>query len=180
MDPADIYIREISDNAEFARHAYAEYLAALERKDLSSLFTHIHYFLIHITNIDKLIDCNKNQFRRNILASRVDFSPINLKTFRRLRNHLEHFDERIDAWIEKYYGCPFFDLNLVTGCIGFPKEQALRALDGHTYLFHGEEYDLLELYNELEKVITLVEHTLKHASPRLTAKSTSSSTSCTG
>ena len=73
-------------------------------------------------------------------------SGVDLKPFRRLRNHLEHFDERLDRWVADYDGHAFFDMNVVTGARGFPKKAFLRALDGDTFKFHGEGYDMQELY----------------------------------
>jgi hypothetical protein len=32
---------------------------------------------------------------------------IDLKSFRKLRNHFEHFDERLDVWVADYNGHPF-------------------------------------------------------------------------
>jgi hypothetical protein len=46
-------------------------------------------------------------------------------------------------------GYPFFDMNIVTGAKGFPAKAFLRALDGDTFKFHGEDYPL----NLLRQVI---------------------------
>lgn len=86
------------------------------------------------------------------MSHRIDLSGIDLKPFRRLRNHLEHFDERFDKWVSEYDSKPFFDMNLVTGTKGFPKNAFLRALDGHIYKFHGEDYDLEQLHNALVSI----------------------------
>jgi hypothetical protein len=43
-------------------------------------------------------------------------------------------------------------MNLVTGTKGFPQKAFLRALDNHIYKFHGEDYDLDQLYNQLLKI----------------------------
>ena len=91
----------------------------------------------------------KGSERERILLNHVDLSGIDLKPFRRLRNHLEHFDERLDNWVSQYDGNPFFDMNLVTGAKGFPKKAFLRALDARTYKFHGEDFDLDQLHNIL-------------------------------
>ncbi|MDA8126559.1 MAG: hypothetical protein M0009_15405 [Deltaproteobacteria bacterium] len=99
--------------------------------------------------MDKILGPKKGSERDKLLADHIDLSKVNLKSFRKLRDHLEHFDERLDKWISGYDGYPFFDMNLVTGTKGFPKKAYLRALDGHIYKFHGEEYDLDQLYATL-------------------------------
>ena len=74
-------------------------------------------------------------------------SGVDLKPFRRLRNHLEHFDERLDRWVREFEGRAFFDMNIVTGAKGFPEKAFLRALDGDTFRFHGESYNMTDLYS---------------------------------
>jgi hypothetical protein len=55
---------------------------------------------------------------------------------------MEHFDEQLDMWVANYDGQPFFHMNIVTGAKGFPAKAFLRALDGETFKFHGEDYPL--------------------------------------
>jgi hypothetical protein len=66
--------------------------------------------------------------------------------FRRLRNHVEHFDERLDRWVRDFDGHAFFDMNIITGATGFPEKAFLRVLDGDTFKFHGESYNMTELH----------------------------------
>jgi hypothetical protein len=72
-----------------------------------------------------------------------------------MRNHLEHFDERLDEWVKNYEGHAFFDMNLITGAKGFPEKAFLRALDGDIFKFYGESYDLNELYQQVIKMKNL-------------------------
>lgn len=100
MDNSKVYIGEIRIQVEFAERSFAEYLNAMESSDVSSVFYHAHHFLIHATNIDKLIDVHPDSFRSKYLTPLLSLVAINLKQFRRLRNHLEHFDERLDDWVK--------------------------------------------------------------------------------
>lgn len=100
----------------------------------------IHHFLIHISDIDKIIDVRSNQFRKDIIGENI--TSVDLRQFRRIRNHLEHFDERLDNWIKDYEGHAFFDMNFITGTKGFPQKAFLRALDGMVLKFQGEDYGL--------------------------------------
>jgi hypothetical protein len=47
-------------------------------------------------------------------------------------------------------------MNIITGAKGFPTKAFLRAMDGHIFRFHGEEYDLLALHSEIQKISTLI------------------------
>jgi hypothetical protein len=78
-----------------------------------------------------------------------------------LRNHLEHFDERLDRWVTEYYGRPFFDRNLVEGTHSFPEEAFLRALDGNTFKFQGESYDLEVVIDEVRRIEQLLKPKLR-------------------
>jgi len=160
MDKQKIYLQEIKHQIKFAQKVYNNYLIELQKSNIPEIFTYIHYFVIHITNIDKLIDCKGNSFRENILLNDLSFDNINLKPFRRLRNHLEHFDERLDKWISEFDGNTFFDMNLITNCKGFPQKAYLRALDGNTFKFYGEDYNLEELFTSLNKIDSIIDNKL--------------------
>jgi len=156
MDKAQIYLGEIQTQITFAKRAFNEYVRALAASDVVSVFYHAHHFLIHATNIDKLIDVDASSFRGKFLAPLFSCQAIDLKQFRRLRNHLEHFDERLDMWVKNFSGHAFFDMNIITGAKGFPIKAFLRAMDGHIFRFHGEDYDLDALYSEVETIAGLL------------------------
>lgn len=102
--------------------------------------------------IDKILNPESTSKRYLALSEKVNLSELDLKPFRKLRNHLEHFDERLDTWVSSYEGAPFFDMNIVTGTKGFPQQAFLRALDEHTFKFYGENYNLDTLYQTLLKI----------------------------
>ncbi|MFZ5451531.1 MAG: hypothetical protein ACOZF2_06640 [Thermodesulfobacteriota bacterium] len=156
MDKARLYFGEIQTQISFAKRAFEEYKQALTISDVVSVFYHTHHFLIHATNIDKLIDVDISSFRGKYIAPLFSGQAIDLKQFRRLRNHLEHFDERLDKWAKNFSGHAFFDMNIITGAKGFPKKAFLRAMDGQIFRFHGEDYDLNALYSEIEKIERLI------------------------
>ena len=122
MNRLNVYIQEVSTQIDFAKRSYESYKESETRSDIPSIFLYIHHFLIHATNIDKLLDVNPGSFRGKIISNKIDLSGIDLKPFRRLRNHLEHFDERLDNWVKNYNGYAFFDMNLVEGTKGFPDQ----------------------------------------------------------
>lgn len=71
----------------------------------------------------------------------------------KIKNHLEHFDERLDNYVKNYKGQPHFDCNLITGAKGFPINDCLRALDGDNYIFYGEKFNIEEVYIELCNIL---------------------------
>ena len=60
------------------------------------VFFHLHHFLVHATNIDRILDTKPGSERHAIQDGHLDLSGVDLKPFRRLRDHLEHFDVRLD------------------------------------------------------------------------------------
>jgi len=157
MDKTQIYLGEIRTQITFAKRAFEEYLRALVASDVPSVFYHAHHFLIHATSIDRLIDVDASSFRGQYLASVFSGKTSDLKQFRRLRNHLEHFDERLDTWVKNFSGYAFFDMNIITGAKGFPTNAFLRAMDGYIFRFHREDYDLQSLHSEVEKLAQLLD-----------------------
>ena len=149
MEKWEFYSREALTQIEFAEQAWSEFISAEKSEVVIEIFLHLQHFLSHAAMVDKLLDPKKGSEREKLFKGHIDLTGVDLKPFRRLRNHLEHFDERLDKWVSKYEGYPIFDMNLVTGTKGFPKKAFLRALDSHTYKFHGESYDLDSLHNTL-------------------------------
>ncbi|MFA0960364.1 hypothetical protein AB9P05_01010 [Roseivirga sp. BDSF3-8] len=147
MRKIDVYIGEIETQIEFAKLSYAFFLKSYEDDAVLPSFMSIHHFLIHVSNIDKLLDVRSNNFRKEVFGDQL--IQIDIRQFRRLRNHLEHFDERLDSWIKEYDDHTFFDMNFVTGTRGYPDKASLRALDGMNFKFQGENYDLESLYNSI-------------------------------
>jgi hypothetical protein len=162
MEKWQVYLQEANTQIEFAKRSYAAFQSAEASDAVVDVFLHLHHFVIHATNIDKILDTKPDTDRHSVLAARIDLSGIDLKPFRRLRNHLEHFDERLDRWVREYDGHAFFDMNIVTGTKGFPKKAFLRALDGDTFKFHGGDYNMTELYASILEI----EHRLITASTR--------------
>jgi hypothetical protein len=58
--------------------------------------------------IDKLIHLKPGSVRASYLGPLFHDTglDLDLKQFRRLRNHLEHFEERLDDWIENFSSHP--------------------------------------------------------------------------
>lgn len=91
-------IGELKTQIEFAKLSFHNFRQAYDNTIIPNTFMYIHHFLIHISNIDKILDVRNNPFRKKILGEHIP--KFNLKEFRRVRNHLEHFDERLDEWIK--------------------------------------------------------------------------------
>ncbi len=153
MKKLNTYIQEALTQIEHAETCYKEFEHSLELNDTKAVFFHLHHFIVHVANVHKLLNPRPdNSSRIEILNGKVDFQYADLKLFRDLRNHLEHFDTRLDRWIEEYDGHAFFDNNIITGAKGFPDKAFLRALDGYTYKILGEDYNLKSVTDSLKSL----------------------------
>lgn len=153
MKKSDFYIQEAIAQAEYALLSYSLYEIALSTSNIKQIFYHLHHFILHSTNIDKLLFPHQNEFRQSVLKDVLIDIDLDIKYIRKLRNHLEHFDERLDRWVQNYNGQAFFDCNLITGIKGFPDKDFLRVLDGNIYKFYGENFDLNKIVNNLEMLL---------------------------
>jgi len=149
MEKWQIYVGEARTQINFAIRAYGQFEQARQNGDSEAIFYHLHHFVVHTVNVDKVVSAKPGSQREQALQGRIDTSGIDLKQIRGMRNHLEHYDERLDKWIANFYGGPFFDMNITTGSTGFPYHAALRALDGNELRFMGETYDVSALYAQL-------------------------------
>lgn len=156
MDKAKFYLMEAYQEVQYTKLCYRSFLNARRRDNVDLIFLHLHHFVIHAANIDKLLNPKHSSPRYQIIRDAIDMSNLELRLLRKLRNHLEHFDERLDKWVQDYYGRPFFDRNLIEGTYGFPEEAYLRALDGNTFKFQGESFDLGVLVEEVRRIDQLL------------------------
>lgn len=151
MEKADIYFQEIRSQIGSARRCFNAFQLASKNHSVEA-FVHVHHFVVHVANIDKLLDCSNSQRRRTVLQGHINLDSTSLKPLRRLRNHLEHFDERLDKWVEEFDGHALLDENFISGTKGFPDRAYLRALDGAVFKFYGETFDLAELLQKIEEI----------------------------
>ena len=152
MEKQHFYLREAVCQLEYAKRSYFEYQQAKLADDTFSVFYNLHHFIVHVVNVDKLFSVKAGTNREAILKESIRLLEVDLKPIRKLRNHLEHFDERLDTWIQNHDGSTFFDNNIITGARGFPEKAFLRALDGDVYKFYGESFPLVPIFEAIDKL----------------------------
>ena len=149
----------------------------------SEVFRGIHSFLTHASNVSKILwpgtvpkqkrnetDDQYQQRIKNIkravlratkLRDELGLPKDYILKDRKLRNHLEHFDERIDDWeehskhknfVQDYIGPP----NAIVGIEETDRMRTFNPLDG-TFLFRGETFSLKDIASALDNLLpTLV------------------------
>jgi hypothetical protein len=85
-----------------------------------------------------------------------DASPLRITT---LRNHFEHFDERLDEWDATSPNHIFVDRNLGLSLPNMPTINLFRNYDPATGTLHfwGDEFTVPALVDEVRRILPLVE-----------------------
>lgn len=139
-------------------------------------FRQLHSFLTHTSNISKILWPSKPQpqkhetnaaykkrilqrpkiSRSSALRKKLGYEETHTLSDRTLRDHLEHYDERLDEW-----GASSENKNIVTDMIGDPASVAgidardrMRTFNpgNYIYTFRGDEYSITQLYEAVEEL----------------------------
>lgn len=158
-----IYKEQILDQIENAEAIYQSIINP--SGDTNVLFRNIHYFIIHVSNVVKLIqpkisnDLDFKNYRMKQLKRKYPNVPDIDPRLIRIRNDFEHYDERIDSWIinskqHNYADKNLGDVNPTVAIGGLNPKDSFRWYSPNTKIlyFCGEEYLLDELYSYIQKV----------------------------
>lgn len=162
-----LYVSEIKLQCEFAMYAYEKMLEAIKRGDVFNSFFHAHAFLDHVANVSKIIwpkspdgslrDPDRTRAILNALGIK-ELQPAEFKIIekRTLRNHLEHFDDRLRDWYEESKRHNFVDMNIIpkSAIRGIEPVDFFRNIDPNTLIFYfqGKEYNLNEICQKIVKL----------------------------
>lgn len=146
INKVKLFIKEIKLQIEFLKQSYSEYEneKTTDSIDTKKIFLHIHHFSAHVANVCKLYD----KLKDFLFLPSHDDSDVDTTLTKELRNHLEHFDESLDAWNYLHFGNPLLDMNIINSSTkGIKLENCLRVLDVDEDTFHilGESYSINEL-----------------------------------
>jgi hypothetical protein len=77
-----------------------------------------------------------------------------------MRNHFDHFDERLDAWFAISTDHNYVDMNIgnVAAMIkGIPEDEMFRSFDPSTgdLIFWGDRYNLPTIVVEVQRIMPL-------------------------
>ncbi|MHC1781341.1 MAG: hypothetical protein AB9891_01035 [Anaerolineaceae bacterium] len=139
----------------FAFICYNEFLLEKSIGEIEKVFFHLHHYFIHVASIDRLLEkifTSETKVFAELSYLGLKLRPFKLKSIRRARNHLEHFEERLEAWNYLYPSSPIFDMNIATAQTkGLKEDQCLRLLrvDENLFFILGEKFDLGIMHGEL-------------------------------
>ena len=135
----------------------------------SEVFRALHSFLTHCANISRLLfpgqqKNNHAQCRGMMLCDALDVDENSPIADRSLRNHLEHYDERLDRWARsasKSATVSFATDNIHPKGMGanVPPESTFRTYltDSREFFFVGHTYELVPLASEVRRILEAVQ-----------------------
>lgn len=145
----------------------------------SEVFRGIHSFLTHASNVSKILwpglpkqkpNESKEQYKQRISKIKKVYRAMELRNElelpeehtlrnRQLRNHLEHFDERIDDWSEHSESKNFAQdiIGPENAIVGLAKTDIMRWFNptNGTFLFRGETFSLQDITTALENLLQI-------------------------
>ncbi|MDG2518403.1 hypothetical protein [Lysobacter soli] len=183
-----IYLHEAGRQCEFAVSACQQINAALEARNTLEVFRGIHSFLTHTSNVSKIFwpsrPAKKKDETEQQFAERCELDPRLIRAralrisvglpedghplkSRKLRDHLEHFDERLDRWLGQGHRAYVQDnigprgKNLIV-IPGVTEDDYMRWFDQTTttMYFRGEGYDVQELASAVEALSTAIQSSI--------------------
>jgi len=150
-----LFYSQIRDQCDYVRRATEELEPALAAQDTDRVWYCLQNLLSAAANISKAlwgVNPEIEKAREPLRASLgiTDDSPLRS---RELRNHFDHFDERLDEWDKKSTTRIYMDRNILPsgmnliGGIGTGKHDELRRYFPDTAIatFFGDAYELVPI-----------------------------------
>lgn len=157
----EIYADQAKDQINEAEKSFSLMLSNKQNHDI--LFSAIHHFIVHVSNIIKIIQPKEDDNFRKYRAVSIRKKYPNLPTIEprdiHIRNDFEHLDERIDYWVVNSKNHNYVDKN--TGNIspsvaikGLEPKDNFRWFDNQNMIlyFCGRSYDLNKLFQYIQDV----------------------------
>lgn len=159
-----IFQRAVLQQCEFAFIAMNDLKFFLEQDDQNRIWYSIQSYLIAVANVSKYLwppvgrkkSDGGRQLRASVLRASLHADQLVTLRNRTLRDHFEHFDERIDKWAETSKERYFAD-SIVHDDVTIKwlmEGDSFRILNRNTLelTFNGQLFSLTDFNTELENV----------------------------
>ncbi len=127
--------------------------------DIKVVFYHIQNLLNAVANISKALwgSGGKKADERKELRESINVTDSSPLREVNVRNHFEHFDQRIDQWWEKSSNHIYIDLN-TCGVVCADEYCVFRNFDPQTIevVFWGDKFNIQVIINEIQRILPLL------------------------
>jgi hypothetical protein len=157
---AKIYLGEIIMQADMTVLIVHNINVAVTQGHTVQAFGLLHYLLIHAGIVSRMLWPPSGKARRvrraRELREMLGVDDTHTLADRRLRNHLEHYDERLDSWVEESPRHGFVDrlIGPRAGIQGVDDRDVFRLFDpvANLFIFRGESFAIQSLVDGLDDI----------------------------
>ncbi len=143
-------------------NAHDRLVAALSVADTAEVWFSVEILLSAAANVSKALwgqGVATNAVRKPLRDS-LDVTEASPFSERGMRNHFEHYDERLDEWWAKSPSHNFADMNImpVGAIVGLDTLDMFRQLDPTTLdvIFWGDTFNISEIVAEALRILPIV------------------------
>ena len=150
-----IYLGELIKQAKHATHC-ANLMDQCEKHSTEDFFREAEHFIQHAAAISQLLwpSGSEAKKRAKYLRTELGITDDNILKNSALRNHIVHFDERLDTWANNSKGHNFVDQNIGVMIIGLDQTNYLRNYNpqNYEYTFLNEVFNLKKIQSAIEEM----------------------------
>lgn len=152
-----VFIGEIVLQSKIAELAAKRLSASKDSSDQIEVWSSIQTILVAAGNVSKILWPAKEYAERGErLREVLKVYDNNILSDRSLRNHFEHYDERIEDWFKKQSSAVYSDLAIdpfksIWGNVPSNHHRTYDPLT-QTLTFRGESFDLAAVLKELKEI----------------------------
>jgi len=152
-----VFIGEIVLQSKIAELAAKRLSAIKDNFDQIDVWSSIQSILVAAGNVSKILWPSKEyEERGERLRELLKVSDNNILSDRSLRNHFEHYDDRIEKWFKGKSSAVYSDLAVdpfksISGNVPSNHHRAYDPLT-QTLTFRGESFDLAAVLKELKEI----------------------------
>lgn len=158
-----LHQRQVAHQCRAALHAINHANVSLSARETDSFWASIQNFLTAAANISKAFwgTSGKLVEQRKPLRVSPGVSDESLLAKTDLRNHLEHYDERLDRWYARSVHKNHIDFSIAPrkSIVGLDNSDLFRFFDPETkeVIFWGEHYAIQPLVDEIAALLPRAE-----------------------
>lgn len=153
-----VFISEIVLQSKIAELAAKRLSAIKDNFDQIEVWSSIQSILVAAGNVSKILWPQEKKYavRGKRLRELLKVDDNNILSDRSLRNHFEHYDDRIEKWFKGKASAVYSDLAIdpfksIWGNVPTNHHRAYDPLS-HTLTFRGESFDLAAVLKELKEI----------------------------
>jgi hypothetical protein len=153
-----LFLSEIAFQSELAARAAERLVTSTDQVDSVDIWSAIQSILVAAGNVSKILWPARRRYdpRGTMLRELLGVDEDSALSDRKLRNHFEHYDERLEDWLSSNHSVVYVDqiIGSLSGYLRDFPQNAHRNYDPATQIlaFRGEAISLRSLLESLKEI----------------------------